>query len=390
MGDFVVGIIRTVCFVKMKYYIIAGEASGDLHGSNLIKSLYSEDRSANIRGWGGDLMNDAGAEIVKHYRELAFMGFVEVLKNLPTILQNFKTCKKDILQFAPDALILVDYPGFNLRIAKWAKKNNLKVFYYISPQLWAWNTGRVDIVRKFVDRMFVILPFEKEFYAKHGIEVDFPGHPLIDVIQNYKPATDFFEKNKLIEDKRIIAVLPGSRKQEITRMLDQMLKLSTQFKNLQWVIAGAPSIELEFYQSFLEKYPTVKLVQNQTYDLLSHSYAALVTSGTATLETALFNVPQVVCYSGNGISYWLAKRLVNKDLKYIAMANLIADQRVVTELIQEKFCSKNIENEIEQLLNEATRQKIFDGYNSIKLKLDKAGASENTAKLIYQYLSPQT
>ncbi len=368
----------------MKYYLIAGEASGDLHGSNLVKSLHKEDPTADIQAWGGDLMYEAGATIVKHYRDLAFMGFVEVVKNLPTILNNFKFCKKDILDFRPDVLILIDYPGFNLRMAKWAKKQGLKVFYYISPQLWAWNTGRVNIVKKHVSRMYVILPFEKTFYAKHQVEVDYPGHPLVDVIKNHIPSPDFFAKNMLEQEKPIIAILPGSRKQEINRMLDIMLKCVEYLAEYQFVIAGAPSIEFSFYNLFLNQYPDVKLVENQTYDLLSHSTSALVTSGTATLETALFDVPQVVCYSANQVSYILAKWLVNKDLKFIAMANLIADQEVVTELIQKDLTGKNLRRGLTETLSGKKRQSILQGYQLIRNKLDKGGASQRAAKMMVE------
>ena len=371
----------------MKYFILAGEASGDLHGANLIKSLMKRDADADIQAWGGDLMEAAGAVILKHYKELAFMGFVEVIKNLPTIFNNFKICKKEILEFNPDVLILIDYPGFNLRMAKWAFKNNIKVFYYISPQIWAWKTGRVETIEKKVDRMFVILPFEKAFYKKHGVEVDYCGHPLMDVVKNYKPSRQFFIKNKLNPHIPIIALLPGSRKQEINKMLNGFSKV---FKYVaienQIVIAGAPSIEKTIYEPFLEKHKHVKLVENQTYDLLSYSKAALVTSGTATLETALFNVPQVVCYTGNKWSYLLAKKLVNKDLKFIAMPNLIADKKIISELIQDDFNLINLRDEIQYCLSENGRAEILKGYELIHEKLNQGGASEKVTELMVQRL----
>ncbi len=372
--------------MKMKYYILAGEASGDLHGSNLIKALKKEDPKAIIRAWGGDLMAQAGAEVVKHYKDLAFMGFVEVVKNLPTISRNFKFCKKDILQFQPDVLILIDYPGFNLRMAKWAKKKRIRVFYYISPQLWAWNTGRVKIIENNVERMFVILPFEKTFYEKYGVEVDYVGHPLMDVIEDFHPEEDFYRKNNLNKEKPIIALLPGSRKQEIKRMLSKMLSVVEIFSKYQFVIAGAPSIERSFYNPFIENNTSVFLVENRTYDLLHYSKATLVTSGTATLETALFNVPQVVCYAGNWLSFQLAKRLVNKDLKFISLANLIADKEVVKELIQTDLITENIKKELENCLSEKKREKILEGYRLIHEKLKFGGASERVAKIMVSRL----
>ena len=370
----------------MKYYIIAGEASGDLHGSNLIFALKKNDTNAIVQAWGGDLMEQAGAKIVRHYKDLAFMGFVEVVKNLPTILSNFKFCKIDILQFKPDVLILIDYPGFNLRMAKWAKKNGIRVFYYISPQLWAWNTGRAKIIEKNVERMYVILPFEKLFYEKYGIEVDYVGHPLMEMVQGFQPDNDFFPKNNLDRKKSIIALLPGSRKQEIKRMLRMMLSVVEFFPTHQFVIAGAPAIERSFYEPFFENNNSINLVENDTYNLLYYSKAALVTSGTATLETALFKVPQVVCYSGNWLSFQLAKRLVNKDLKFIALANLIADKEVIKELIQDDFTTSNLKKELENCLTEKKRVGILKGYDLIQEKLKLGGASERTANLMVQRL----
>ncbi len=287
----------------MKYYIIAGEASGDLHGSNLMKALYEKDPTAEIRFWGGDLMQNVGGTLVKHYRELAFMGFIEVILNLKTILNNIKICKKDIEAFQPDAIIFIDYPGFNMRIATWAKERNIPTHYYISPQIWAWKENRIKAIKRDVDFMYVILPFEKDFYEKkHNFSVHFVGHPLIDAIASRTEVSDeIFRKENHLSDKPIIALLPGSRKQEIAKMLSIMLSVTNDFPDYQFVIAGAPSQEYEFYKTFLTN-ENVKFISNKTYDLLSHSHAALVTSGTATLETALFNVPEVVCYKGSYIS----------------------------------------------------------------------------------------
>ncbi len=300
----------------MKYYIIAGEASGDLHGSNLMRALYQEDANADIRFWGGDLMQEVGGTLVKHYRDLAFMGFAEVVMNLKTILNNIKFCKNDIEKFNPDVIIFIDYPGFNMRIAKWAKQKGIKTHYYIAPQIWAWKENRIKAIKRDFDKLFVILPFEKDFFEiKHKFPVDFVGHPLIDAIHNRKKTDETqFRKENNLDEKPIIAILPGSRKQEISKMLSVMLSVTNDFKDYQFVIAGAPSQEFEFYKQFLTN-KNVKFVSNKTYDLLSFATAALVTSGTATLETALFKVPEVVCYKGNWISYQIAKRIIT--LKYI-------------------------------------------------------------------------
>ncbi len=366
----------------MRYYIIAGEASGDLHASNLMKELSEKDKEAVFRVWGGDRMEQAGGDLVKHYRDLAFMGFLEVVKNLSTILDNIKFCKADILTFQPDVLILVDYPGFNLRIAAWAKTKGIKVFYYISPQIWAWNTKRVHKIKKIVDRMFVILPFEKAFYKDYECDVDFVGHPLLDEIKNRTASTSFRSDNGL-DDRPIVALLPGSRLQEIKRMLAVMLETIHQFPNYQFVIAGAPSIEETTYQEILGN-QAVKLVSNKTYDLLENSTAALVTSGTATLETALFNVPQVVCYSGNPVSYQIAKRLVK--VNYISLVNLISDKEVVKELIQEEFNPENLKTELALLLDDNKRTELLMAYEALHAKLGGEGASERTAKRMIGYM----
>jgi lipid-A-disaccharide synthase len=365
----------------MKYYIIAGEASGDLHGSNLMKALYEEDPQAEIRFWGGDLMQKAGGTLVKHYRELAFMGFVEVIFNLKTIFSNIAFCKKDITYFQPDVIIFIDYPGFNMRIAKWAKALNYKTYYYISPQIWAWKENRIKAIKQDVDKMFVILPFEKSFYEdKHSFPVDFVGHPLIDAIQNQPPFDEvIFRKENQLSEKPIIAVLPGSRKQEITKMLSLMLSVVDDFQDYQFVIAGAPSQDYEFYQQFITN-KNIKFISNKTYDLLRSSTAALVTSGTATLETALFKVPEVVCYKGSWASYQIAKRIIT--LKYISLVNLIMDQEVVTELIQNECNPKRIKEELQKLLNPSYRQNLLKNYDILEQKLGGIGASKKTAKLI--------
>ncbi len=362
----------------MKYYIIAGEASGDLHASNLMKEMKVLDKEASFRCWGGDLMKAQGTELVKHYRELAFMGFTEVVMNLRTILGNIDVCKKDILAHKPDVLILVDYPGFNLRIAEFAKAHGIKVFYYISPQVWAWKQSRVHKIKKVVDKMFVILPFEKEFYERFDYQVDFVGHPLLDAVANNAVQMNKFS---IGAGKPIIALLPGSRKQEIATMLPLMLSVQKYYPGYRFVIAGAPSQSTEFYQSFLEN-KNVDIVYNETYSLLQQSTAALVTSGTATLETALFGVPEVVCYKGGKISYMIAKQLVK--VKYISLVNLIMDNEIVKELIQNELNENNLKLELDKLLNADSRKIMLDHYADLKLKLGGAGASRKTAeKLCY-------
>ncbi|HRI59425.1 MAG TPA: lipid-A-disaccharide synthase, partial [Saprospiraceae bacterium] len=317
----------------MKLYIIAGEASGDLHGSNLIKALKAQRSDVRCRVWGGDMMQAAGGELVKHYRDLAFMGFVEVLKNLRTIFRNIAFCKRDIRQFQPDALVLIDYPGFNLRIAKWARQQGLKVIYYISPQIWAWHASRVHDIKRDVDKMLVILPFEEDFYKKYGVEAEFVGHPLLDAIgQHHIP-----NLQSPIPD--LIVLLPGSRRQEVQRILPRMLEVTKDFPGYQFIVAGATSLPVEFYRPYLEKYPQVRWSQGQTYDLLGQAKAALVKSGTSTLETALLDVPEVVCYAGSPISYHIAKRLIN--VKYISLVNLIMDRMLVRELIQDELNREN-------------------------------------------------
>ena len=366
----------------MKYYIIAGEASGDLHGSNLIKALKKEDTSAEIRCWGGDLMQQAGGELAKHYKDMAFMGFLEVLMNIPTIFKNISYCKKDIQDFNPDVVIFIDFSGFNLRIAKWAKQNGFKTNYYISPQIWASREGRISKIKRDIDNMYVILPFEKDFYEKkHGYPVQFVGHPLIDAIEN-TPLQDnetFRKENELDPVKPIIALLPGSRKQEVQKMLEVMLSVKKDFPDYQFVIAGAPSLPDEFYAPFL-KGDKLEYVSNKTYTLLKHSHAALVTSGTATLETALFEVPQVVCYKGNWISYQIAKRIITLD--YISLVNLIMKREVVKELIQNDLTTSNLKNELSKIAEGTERERMLSDYALLKEKLGGKGASEMAARLI--------
>jgi len=367
----------------LKYYLIAGEASGDLHGSNLMKALKEKDPKAEFRFWGGDLMQQQAKAPVKHYRDLAFMGFVEVVANLRTILKNIAFCKEDIIQFKPDALILIDYPGFNMRIAEFARQKEIKVIYYISPQIWAWKQNRVHKLKRDVDRMLCILPFEQEFYKGFGMEVDFVGHPLIDAID--KRAV--FDKAQRLQelglnaDKPVIALLPGSRKQEIKSMLPVMLKAAKAYTNqYQIAIAVAPSQERSFYQDITGQTDYCELVEGKTYDLLEVSEAALVTSGTATLETALFEVPEVVCYKGNWVSYWIARQLVK--VSYISLVNLIADREMVKELIQGEMNVANLKKELEYCLSEEGQARLKNDYQELKIKLGGKGASQKAAQII--------
>jgi lipid-A-disaccharide synthase len=395
----------------MKYYIIAGEASGDLHGSNLIKQIKLKDADANILCWGGDLMQAAGAKLIKHYKELAFMGFAEVVKNLPTIFKNLSFCKQNILAFKPDVLVLIDYPGFNLRIAKWAKENNIKVAYYISPQVWAWKANRVKQMKLCIDKMLCIIPFEKDYYKKQwNWDVEYVGHPLVEVVQKFKvqslkldslqftvyssttvnlePETVNLEP-ETVNLKPCVAVLPGSRKQEITKKLPIMLEVAKAFPDYQFVVAKAPGLDDSFYQPFLQPYPNVSTVSNQTYQLLSIAKAAIVTSGTATLETALFGVPEVVCYKTSNISYAIGKRLVK--IKFISLVNLIMDKLIVKELIQDELTTNNLITELNDLLNNETRKKqLTDDYALLWDKLAAGGnASEKAASIICDMMMHQ-
>lgn len=363
-----------------RLFIITGEASGDLHGANLLRELHAIDPHISVQAWGGDRIAAEGAEVKKHYRDLAFMGFTQVIMNLRTILRNISLCKEQILAFKPDALILIDYPGFNLRIADWAKHQGIRVFYYISPQLWAWKENRLAIVKRSVDRMFVILPFEQEWYAKRGSSVDFVGHPLMDEIASHGelPAVGLRRPNAPI------ALLPGSRRQEITRMLPLMLAAAEHFPDEHFVVAAAPSIPDAFYAELIGE-AKVGLVTGRTYDLLREAKAALVTSGTATLETALFGVPEVVCYSGGAINVWLARRLVN--VKFISLVNLIMDREVVRELIQQELTVDRLCDELRKLLRPgAELDRMLKDLNQLREKLGGPGASARTARLMWKSL----
>ena len=361
----------------MRYYVISGEQSGDMHASNLVAELKKKDCNAEIRAWGGDKLKEQGVQIVKHIKDLAFMGFWEVIVNLPTILSNISFCKKDILAFFPDALILVDYPGFNFRIAEFAKQNGIKVFYYISPQIWAWKRNRIKQIKKNVDKMFVILPFEKDFYQKNNFEVDFVGHPLLDEISK----DDFSFSIKT--DKDIIALLPGSRRQEISKILPKMLSVVNDFTDFQFVVATTNSVEEEYYKNIIGN-KEVLFAKNETYGLLANTKAALVTSGTATLETALFGIPQVVCYKTNFFSFLIAKCLVKT--KFISLVNIIMDKPVVKELIQDELIQKNLFSSLSEILENSNRKKIQEDYNILKVKLGVEGASEKVAAIILHTL----
>ena len=367
----------------MKYYLIAGEASGDLHGSNLIKALQQKDGQAQFRCFGGDMMHNAGADLAKHYKEMAFMGFLEVVKNISTIFKNIKFCKNDIQAFQPDIIIFIDFSGFNLRIAKWAKQQGFKTNYYISPQVWASRKGRVQKIKRDIDTMYVILPFEKQFYAENGIDVNFVGHPLLDAIANTELPEDssFRQRNDLHPEKPIIALLPGSRKQEVQKMLSIMLSVQDEFQDYQFVIAGAPSLDDDFYRPFITA-SSASYVAGQTYALLKNSHSALVTSGTATLETALFKVPQVVCYKGNWVSYQIAKRIITLD--YISLVNLIMGKEVVKELIQNELTTANLKNELSKILIGEKRNQIITDYILLEKKLGGQGASDRAAQLIIE------
>ena len=367
----------------MKYYLIAGEASGDLQAAYLVKELALADSNADFRCFGGELMEQQGATLVKHYKELAFMGVEAVIMNIRTIFKNIAFCKEDIKKYNPDVLILVDYPGFNMKIAKWAKENNIKVYYYISPKIWAWNQKRGHKIKEIVDKMFVILPFEEEFYKKFNYLVDFVGHPLLDSIADRKTVEfETFCKTHHLNNKPIIALLPGSRKQEISSMLSLMLTVVDKFPEYQFIIAGAPSQSLSFYQQFIKT--DITLIENKTYDLLQHATAALVVSGTATLETALFKVPQVVCYKAGWLFYNLAKLVIK--VKYISLVNLIMDKEIVKELIQSELNTYNLTKELSKVITSETRQTMLHNYEELHQKLGGIGASRRAAKLIVGYL----
>ncbi|MCP9753745.1 lipid-A-disaccharide synthase [Lacihabitans sp. CCS-44] len=358
----------------MKYFIVAGEKSGDMHAGNLCLELLKSQPDAEMIGWGGEKMEGAGVKILKNYRELAFMGFWEVIKNLPAILGFFKLAKKQIKDFNPDMVILVDYAGFNLKLAKWAKKEGFNVVYYIAPKAWAWRASRAETIKKYVDLLLVIFPFEKAFFEKCGINTRFVGNPLFDEIAKFEANKNFKEDNGLT-DKPIVALLPGSRKQEIENMLGLMSSLTKEYADIQWVVAGISNFETGFYTVHGGDF---KVVLDQTYDLLSVADAAVVTSGTATLETALFKVPQVVVYKTSNFSYQIAKRLV--QIKYISLVNLVAEKEVVRELIQEEYSLENTKNELEKLLfDNKFRDNQLIEYNGIIETLGTSKASANAA-----------
>lgn len=373
---------------KHKFYIIAGEPSGDLHASNLMQAILDERSNTDFRFWGGEKMNAIQKGMAKHIKDLAFMGFLEVVLNLRTILRNISFCKKDILAYQPDALILVDYPGFNLRIAKWAKKHDIKVYYYISPQIWAWKQNRVYKIKELVDKMYVILPFEKDFYKRFDFDVEYVGHPLLDEIAKFDfsdSRLSFLDRNQL-DNRAIIAVLPGSRKQEVSVKLPIMLAAVKGYVNHQIIVAGAPTLSKEFYASIDD---SVSVIFNETYEIMANARAAIVTSGTATLEAALFKVPEVICYKGSNISYSIAKRLIK--VKYISLVNLILDQEVVKELIQHECTSENIQLELDKIINDENyRQMLIDKYNELEEMLGGGGASKKVAQSLFKTLSKTT
>lgn len=364
-----------------KFYVIAGEASGDLHAANLMKALRQEDASVQFRFWGGDLMQEVAGDPVKHIRDLAFMGFAEVVMNLRTILNNMRFCKADILSYKPDAVILVDYPGFNLRIAEWAKKQGIKVYYYVSPQVWAWKQKRVYKIKQSVDHLFAILPFEQDFYKKFDYQVEYVGHPLLDAIEQFRERSsegESFHQKWNLDDRPIIAILPGSRKQEVSVKLPIMLEAIKEFPMFQCVIAGAPALDPSFYEPLIG-HTKAKIIHGETYSILSHASVGIITSGTATLETALFEVPEVVCYKGSPISYQIAKRLIK--IRFISLVNLIMDREVVRELIQHECNPERIREEVRRLLPGGDRrQQVLDDYKKLKIVLGGGGASKKVAQ----------
>ena len=372
----------------MKYYVIAGEPSGDLHASNMMKELLLLDKNIEFRFWGGDLMEAVTHQKPrKHIKDLAFMGFVEVAKNIRTIFKNIAFCKQDILEFKPEILILVDYPGFNLRIADWAKQQGIRVFYYISPTIWAWKENRVEIIKRSVEKMFVILPFEVAVYKKHHYEADYVGHPLLDAIEqektNLPDRATFISKNNL-DNRPIIAVLPGSRKQEIERMFSIMLEVVNDFKDYQFVIAGTTNLPKEAYQMAIDK--NLKVVFNQTYALMHNAHAGIIKSGTSTLESALFRLPQVVCYKGGTVSYSIARMVVGNRVKYISLPNLILDKPVVKELIQSDLTSKKLKEELIKIISGTVREEMLNEYDGLIKLLGNSGASKKVAELMYNHI----
>jgi lipid-A-disaccharide synthase len=372
----------------MKYYIIAGERSGDLHGGNLIRAIKSHDHSAHFRGFGGDYMKEVGADIIVHYNEMAFMGFLEVAKNFRTISRYIKKCKQDILQYNPDVIILIDYAGFNQRMSRFGKDNGIKVFYYITPKVWAWWQRRALQLKATVDRMFVILPFEKDFFRKYDCEVDYVGNPVLDAVKSHKADPDFLTKNNFSTGKPLVAILPGSRKQELQNMAPVLAEAIKKFPEYQFAVAGINNLDKNLYAPFTGR-ANVKLVFEDTYNLLLNSNAAIVTSGTATLETGLFKVPQVVVYRTSPISYRIAKSFIS--VGFISLINLIAGREVIKELIQIHANADKIGNELQRLLQDQDyRLKIMKDYDEIYKKLDIGSASENTGRLMVKYLTEKS
>lgn len=365
----------------MKYYLIVGEASGDLHGANLMKAIRASDPKAEFRFWGGDRMSAHGGEPVVHYRHMAFMGFLEVVKNLRTITRRMKQCKEDIVRFSPDVLVLIDYPGFNMRMAAFAKEIGIKVAYYISPQVWAWKENRVAKLKKTVDEMLVILPFEEAFFAERGMKVHFVGHPLLDAIGDKSEWLQGDPEKWKSDSKSLIALLPGSRAQEVSKVLPVMLEMVDRFPQHRFAIGMAPSLPKQFYQDLIGK-KDVELIENATYSLLAAADAALVTSGTATLETALFGVPEVVCYRGSYLSYIIAKRLVK--VPYISLANLVVNREIVKELIQDELNPKQLEKNLHDLFDEERREQFERDFDELRSVLGGGGASRRAAEHIVQ------
>ncbi|MFN3403654.1 MAG: lipid-A-disaccharide synthase [Cytophagaceae bacterium] len=367
----------------MKYYIIAGERSGDLHASNLAKALKSLDEEAQIRGVGGKHLNDAGAMLFKNYQEISFMGFAEVIINLSKILSVMKQVKSDILSFKPDVVILVDFAGFNMKIAKFSRQNNLKVFYYISPKVWAWNTSRAWKIKKFVNKMYVIMPFEKDFYRQFDFDVDYVGNPVKDAITGFKFDTVFLSKNSF-PDKPLIAVLPGSRKQEVLNTLELIVSVLPAFPEYHFVVAAVSNLPKSYYEKYIGN-PSLSIVYDDTYNLLANAKAAVVTSGTATLETALLKVPQVVVYKTSRISYLIAKALIK--VRFISLVNLITDKLVVKELIQQDFNQQALINELQNILEGKGREQMLKDYNELERKIGEEGASKRAAELMFKEIT---
>lgn len=369
----------------MKYYIIAGEASGDLHGANLMRALLRQDAKAQFRFWGGDAMQDVAGNPVRHIRDLAIMGFIEVLTHLRSVLGNIHFCKQDLLQYHPDAVITIDYPGFNLKIAKFAHQHGIKTIHYISPQLWAWKKGRINGMRRHLDKLCYILPFEQKFFANNNFpQAVYVGHPLLDAVAQYRQKPS----DSIYYDKPIIALLPGSRRQEIERVLPTMLTIADHHPEYHFVIAGMTLIDDSLYQQLIGRRANLSIVKDRTYPLLSKAFAAIVCSGTATLETALFNVPQVVCYRANALSIAIARRLIGTKIKYISLVNLIADQPIVTELIQSDMSIQQLEKEFTHITSDTTsRQLMLEHYTHLRTLLGNAGASDRVAKEIIEVIN---